>query len=70
MIRIRARSIRRALDGLDDDIRDHIERKTQGNLERGMAPDEARRQALLKFGNVAFEAERVGAPSSPSFVCT
>jgi putative ABC transport system permease protein len=43
---------RRALDGLDDDIRDHIERETQDNIDRGMAPDEARRQALLQFGNV------------------
>ena len=44
---------RRALDGLDEDIRDHIERETQDNIDRGLAPDEARRQALVKFGNVA-----------------
>jgi predicted permease len=48
---------RRALDGLEDDIRDHIERETQDNVERGMAPDEARRHALLKFGNVALTTE-------------
>src|SRR5690349_12199359 len=48
---------RRALDMLDDDIRDHIERETRDNLDRGMAPDEARRQALLKFGNIALIAE-------------
>ena len=48
---------RRALDGLEDDIRDHIERETQDNIERGMAPQEARRQALLKFGNVALTKE-------------
>ena len=44
---------RQVLDSLDDDIRDHIERETRDNIERGMAPDEARRKALLTFGNVA-----------------
>ena len=48
---------RRALDTLEDDIRDHIERETRDNLDRGMAPEEARRQALLKFGNVALVKE-------------
>jgi putative ABC transport system permease protein len=44
---------KRALDGLDQDIRDHIDRETQDNIDAGMAPEEARRQAMLKFGNVA-----------------
>lgn len=48
---------RRALDGLDDDIRDHIERETQDNIDRGMEPQEARRQAMLKFGNIALAKE-------------
>jgi putative ABC transport system permease protein len=48
---------RRTLDTLEDDIRDHIERETRENLDRGMAPEEARRQALLKFGNVALVKE-------------
>ncbi len=48
---------RRVLDTLDDDIRDHIERETQDNLDRGMAPEEARRQSILKFGNVALVKE-------------
>jgi putative ABC transport system permease protein len=43
---------RRMLDGLDQEIRDHIERETQDNLERGMLPEEARYAALRKFGNV------------------
>jgi predicted permease len=47
----------RPLDGIDEDIRDHIERETQDNLEKGMAPEEARRQALLRFGNVALAKE-------------
>ena len=46
-----------ALDGLDQDIRDHIEHETQDNIDRGMTPAEARRQAMLKFGNIARAAE-------------
>jgi predicted permease len=42
----------RALDGLDQDILDHIERETDENIERGMSRDDARRAALRKFGNV------------------
>jgi len=48
---------RRALDDLDQDIHDHIERETQDNLDRGMSPEETRRQAMLKFGNVALAKE-------------
>jgi predicted permease len=44
---------KRVLDDLDEDIRDHIESETQDNIERGMAPDEARSMALRKLGNVA-----------------
>ncbi len=51
------RRSRRALSSLDDDIRDHIERETQDNLDRGMSPEEARRQAMLKFGNIALAKE-------------
>ena len=45
-----------ALDGLDQDIREHIEHETQDNIDRGMTPEEARRHAVLKFGNVALAA--------------
>jgi predicted permease len=48
---------RRALDDLDEDIRDHIERETQDNIDRGMTPAEAYRQAMLKFGNIALVKE-------------
>ena len=48
---------RDALDGLDDEIRDHLERETEINIARGMAPEEARRQACLAFGNVALVHE-------------
>ncbi|MEO7143429.1 MAG: ABC transporter permease [Bryobacteraceae bacterium] len=44
---------RRALDHLDEDIRDHVERETRGNIDRGMSFEEARAAALRKFGNVA-----------------
>jgi predicted permease len=48
---------RRALDGLDQDIRDHIERETQDNIDRGLTPEEAHRQARLAFGSVALAQE-------------
>jgi predicted permease len=48
---------KRALADLDQDIRDHIARETQDNLDRGMSPDEARYAALRKFGNVTHVKE-------------
>ena len=44
---------KRMMENLDQDIRNHIEAETQGNIERGMPPEEARYVALRKFGNVA-----------------
>jgi predicted permease len=43
---------RRMFDDLDADIREHIEKETQANIERGMSHDSARYAALRKFGNV------------------
>lgn len=43
---------KRMLESLDADIRDHIAQRTQENIDRGMAPDEARYAALRKFGNL------------------
>jgi predicted permease len=40
------------LQDLDRDIRNHIELETQDNIARGMPPEEARRAARRKFGNV------------------
>ena len=37
----------RALARLDADIRDHLEREIQDNVDRGMTPEEARRRALI-----------------------
>ncbi len=41
------------LDSLGDDIRDHIQRETEENIERGMSGEEARVAALRKFGNIS-----------------
>ena len=43
---------KRMLEQLDQEIRDHLERETQDNIDRGMSPEEARYAALRKFGNV------------------
>jgi predicted permease len=48
---------RRMLQGLDQDIRDHLERETQDNIDRGMSPEEARYAAVRKFGNVTLVKE-------------
>lgn len=44
---------RRMLSELESDIREHIARETEDNIARGLAPEEARRRAFLKFGNPA-----------------
>ena len=49
------------LSNLDADIRDHLARETQENIERGMPPDEARYAALRKFGNVTHVQENARA---------
>src|SRR6185503_16101178 len=38
--------------GLDEEIRFHIDQQTAKHRRAGMTPDEARRQALLKFGGL------------------
>ena len=37
---------------LDDELRYHVERKTEENISRGLPPTEARRQALLEIGGL------------------
>lgn len=51
----------KALEGLADDLRDHIERQTEENIARGMTPAEARRQACIAFGNPALIEEDTSA---------
>lgn len=41
------------------ELQAHIDMRVEENLARGMAPDEARRDALLRFGNPAQMKERV-----------
>jgi predicted permease len=43
---------KRMLDNLEADIKDHLDRETQDNIDRGMSPEEARYAARRKFGNV------------------
>ena len=38
--------------GLDDEVRFHIEQQTEKYVRAGMPPDEARRKALVRFGGV------------------
>src|SRR5688500_2757174 len=52
---------KRALRSLDRDIEDHVARETADNIARGLSPEEARRQALIAFGNVSLVKERTRA---------
>lgn len=50
---------KRMLAELDEDIREHLAKETQDNIERGMTPQEARYAAVRKFGNVLRLKEEV-----------
>ncbi len=47
------------LDGLDREMRDHIDAETQDNIARGMSEQDARYAALRRFGNPARVQEDV-----------
>ncbi len=52
--RIRSVGRRRALEnGLDEEIRFHLDQQTEKHRRAGMSADEARRRALLDFGGLA-----------------
>src|SRR5579863_10766453 len=52
-LRLRSLFRRRDVDReLDEELRYHIERKTEENLARGMTSREARRAALLEIGGI------------------
>jgi predicted permease len=56
---VRSLGRRRELeDRLDDEIRFHVEQQIEKNRRAGMAPREARRQALIRFGGVEQVRER------------
>ena len=44
---------------IDAELRGHLEMRTEDNVARGMTPEEARREALLRFGNPVSTRERV-----------
>jgi len=46
---------------IDAELRSHIALRTDDNLESGMSPVEARRDALIRFGNPTSTKERVAA---------
>jgi len=46
---------------IDDELQSHIELRIESNLASGMTPEQARREALLRFGNRAITKERVTA---------
>jgi predicted permease len=56
---------RRSLEDLDQDIRDHIDRETQENIERGMSLRDARHAARRQFGSVAMVKEDARAVWTP-----
>jgi hypothetical protein len=37
---------------LQDELESHIQMHTEDNLRSGMTPEEARRQAMIKFGGI------------------
>lgn len=57
--RLRSLLRRRVLeDRLDEEIRFHVEQQIEKNRRAGMSPEEARRQALIRFGGVEQMRER------------
>ena len=44
-------------DDVDEELRYHVEQQTEVNVRAGMSAEEARRQALLQFGNVPLVKE-------------
>jgi predicted permease len=46
---------------IDAEIKSHLQMRTEDNIASGMPPDQARRDALLRFGNPTVTRERVAA---------
>jgi putative ABC transport system permease protein len=66
---IRSMVRRDALEGgLDEEIRFHLDQQTEKLLRAGLSPDEARRQALLKFGGLEVTRERTWDQIRPALV--
>ncbi len=68
--RIRSIGTRRdALErGLDEEIRFHLDHQTEKNRRTGMSPDEARRQAFVRFGGLERTKESTRDEIRPALV--
>jgi predicted permease len=53
---------------IDAELRSHIEMRTADNIAAGMPPAEARRDAVLRFGNPTATKERVAAMDAAFFL--
>ena len=53
------RSRRRVHEEIDEELRFHIERETERNVERGLSFEEARRKAVIEFGGMDRYKEEV-----------
>lgn len=49
----------------DAELKAHIEMRTEDNLAAGMSPEEARRDAVLRFGNATVMRERANDADTP-----
>ncbi len=59
-LRVRSLFRRGTVDAeLDEELHYHIERQIVENIRRGMAPDDARKAALIAMGGVAFQKDQV-----------
>jgi hypothetical protein len=60
-LRLRSLFCRRQADQeLDDELRDHVERKTEEYIAKGLPPAAARRQTLLEIGGIEKRKEECG----------
>jgi predicted permease len=50
---------------ISEELRAHIEMRIEDNVARGMKPEDARREALMRFGNTSSTKERVAAADMP-----
>src|ERR1700751_800279 len=52
-LRLRSLFRRRRVDAeLDEELQDHVERKTEENIAKGMGPEDARRAPLLELRGI------------------
>lgn len=61
-------SFRRTRDDISDEMASHIAMRTDDNIAAGMSAQEAKRQALLHFGNVTRYSEQTRAVWIPAWI--